>query len=672
MSRVVRILEGGLKFTTGAILVSLLPSLCLSSSRPERIVPNTDEVAAQIIPGIIPTPQQRSSDPTLQTPEKIEGVITTPDGHLISRVRVTLVRQQSGKELVDYSDGEGHFSFPSLATGNYEIHLKLKGFEPLMQIVEVKLTEIARLKFTMQLLSIPETITVTATRTEQPLGDIPIQVTVLSGDSIQESAALTVDDLLKQVPSFSLFRRTSSQVSHPTTQGVSLRGIGASGASRTLVLLDGVPHNDPFGNWVYWSKIPKTQIETIEVAEGGLSNLYGSSAMGGVINVFTRKPERRTILLEGQGGMLGTGNLDFFTSHRFGSWGTAVGGSLFRTSGYRLIRKEDRGPVDRAAASRHGTLNWRLDFARGSRITMFHNGRFFEEDRDNGTSLRQNSTREIYLGAGLRGFTPKGNDWGVNVFSHIQTFESSFSKVAPDRASETLALVQDVPSRDVGVNTQWSQQLMNFHRITLGSDIRWIKADNKEDVFLSDGFNIRDRFILGEQLNAGVFLQDLMTPTPRVTLVLGARIDYWRNFSASRVENLNTTGETTATNFPNSSQTTLTPQAGVLFRASDDFILRGAFYQGFRSPTLNELYRPFRVGNVVTNPNENLGPERLIGGETGFNYSIRRNLFWRVTGFWNQLKDSISNVTISATPTLISRQRQNLGVVTYSRNRDRN
>ena len=95
-----------------------------------------------------------------------------------------------------------------------------------------------------------EPVVVSAGRVEQALQDVPANVTVLTREDIERSAARTVDDLLRQIPGFSLFRRSSSLVANPTTQGVSLRGIGPSGVSRTLVLLDGIPLNDPFGGWV--------------------------------------------------------------------------------------------------------------------------------------------------------------------------------------------------------------------------------------------------------------------------------------------------------------------------------------------------------------------------------------------------------------------------------------
>ena len=319
------------------------------------------------------------------------------------------------------------------------------------------------LSLTLPFLPFAETVTVTATRSEQKLGDSPADITVLTREDLQRWPAAALDDALKQVPSFSLFRRTSSLVSHPTTQGVSLRGVGASGASRTLVMVDGVPHNDAFGNWVYWDNIPQLQIESIEVAPSGLSNLYGSSAMAGVINVVTRRPAPRTAALQAFGGSRGTANAEAFGAHASGPLAASVGGNYFRTDGYVLVREDQRGPVDIEAASRHRTGNWRLEYSPSPRFTLFQNGRVFAEDRENGTPLLENSTRETYLGGGMRATTEGGSAWQANVFTHMDDFKSTFSSVAADRASETLSLAQAVDYKDVGGNAQWSRPLGSTH-----------------------------------------------------------------------------------------------------------------------------------------------------------------------------------------------------------------
>src|SRR5262249_1099801 len=145
-----------------------------------------------------------------------------------------------------------------------------------------------------------ETVTVTPARSEQRLGDIPASVNVLHSEEIKMSPAVVADDVLRAFPTFSLFRRSNTPPTTPTSQGVSLRGIGPSGVSRALVLLDDVPFNDPFGGWVYWTRVPLESADRIEVVEGASSSLYGNYAMGGVINIVTARPERLTLDLKPQ------------------------------------------------------------------------------------------------------------------------------------------------------------------------------------------------------------------------------------------------------------------------------------------------------------------------------------------------------------------------------------
>src|SRR5512144_175891 len=175
-------------------------------------------------------------------------------------------------------------SWPTMTRGGLVVLLVLIAASP----VPARAQEAERL----------EPVVVTATRTEQPVGEAPASVTVLSRDDIRQGAGQSLDDLLRQVPGFSLFRRSSSLVSHPTTQGVSLRGIGPSGASRALVLYDGVPINDPFGGWVQWLRIPPLGIEQIEVMRGGGSALWGNGALGGVLHVLSRRPTENSLTFD--------------------------------------------------------------------------------------------------------------------------------------------------------------------------------------------------------------------------------------------------------------------------------------------------------------------------------------------------------------------------------------
>lgn len=596
---------------------------------------------------------------------RIEGIVQTTDRQSIGGPVVTLQfveakGQAQAAELRTMGTKDGRFSFEDLVPGKYTLRVEAPGFQLVTREVTLNQeAETAALQVTLQVLPVNETVVVSETRTPEQLGDLPAEVTVLSAKDVSRTSALTLDDLLKQVPSFSLFRRSSSLVSHPTTQGVSLRGIGASGVSRTLVLLDGVPFNDPVGSWVYWSKIPLLQVEKVEVDEGGVSALYGSSAMAGVIDVTTRRPTTTLFDVEGLWGTRGTADLDLFTGDRRGAISYSLGASLFRTDGFTLTPAAFRGPVDVNANSQHETLDGRVDVQVTKSTLIFLAGRYFNEVRDNGTRLQTNGTREGFLQAGLRSRTKDGGDWLANFYSFDQRFRSSFSSIAPDRQTETLSLLQTEPSYGYGGNGQWSRPLPGSQVLAVGGDGRWIYARDHEDAF--SALTTRDRSIPGEQGLAGAFFQDFWSPWWRVNVIAGARVDYWRNYGASRTETVLPANTTMVTVFPDVSKTTVTSRAGLVFRATRGFSVRGAFYQGFRAPTLDELYRSFRVGNVLTNANPNLGPEHVNGYEFGLNQQVTARFFWRATVFADRLDNPVSNVTISTTPTLITQQRENLG-----------
>jgi outer membrane receptor protein involved in Fe transport len=510
--------------------------------------------------------------------------------------------------------------------------------------------------FTLRMPVVRETVTVVASRTPHAVQEAPAPVYVIDSREIRQTSAPALDAALSRVPSFSLFRRSSSLASHPTTHGVSLRGIGASGASRTLVLVDGVPENDAFGNWVHWSTLPLLQIDHVELTGSGLSTLYGSSALAGAIAVVTRRPPGEALDLRVAGGTLGSFEVEGYGGREAGPWRISGGGRVFRTGGYIAVAPDVRGPVDEEVAARHATLNWRAERV-FSRAVVLHTGRIFTEDRENGTPLQDNDTRELLLTGGLR-TEVGGGTLQADGFGRTQRFRSTFTAIGPGRATETLTLAQRVPSLEAGAGTQWSRA-WDAHRLVVGGDIRGVGATDDEEVFVA-GTHTRDRLIEANQIVGGMFVQDGWRFGSRLDATLSLRADGWRNYDASRQEVVLATGAEIDTPLTSRTAGSLTPRGSIVARVGRGVIARAAAYGGFRAPSLNELYRPFRVGNVVTEGNDSLGAERLTGVEGGANGSGGR-FSWQATVFWTSLDDPISNVTISSTPALITRQRQNLG-----------
>jgi len=455
-----------------------------------------------------------------------------------------------------------------------------------------------------------DTITVTATRTETRLADTPSSVVVLTQKDVENAA--TIDDALRQVPGFTLFRRTGSRVANPTSQGVSLRGIGASGASRAVVLDDGVPLNDPFGGWVYWGRVPRASLERIEVLRGGASDLYGSGAMGGVVQ-FIRRRDPGALVVDVSAGTERTGTASLYAAMPH----VRIAADWLTTAGYILVPPEQRGTVDREANARHNLVDVTLDggpfFLRASR---------YDESRNNGTPLQTNDTLDRQLALGF--------DEGaasVRAYATHQDYHQTFSSIAANRNSERLTVDQRVPSRAAGGSAQWAHTLGLHHALVFGGEYRDVHGVSDE---ITPTAHTRNG---GTQKIAGAFIEDVISASDRLSITAALRADSWRGRDSST-----------------------SPRLSVLYRATSELSLTASAYRAFRAPTLNELYRGFRVGNVVTLANADLTPERLAAVEAGARWRwLRATLFSMTTS------DTIANVTLSTTPSLITRQRQNFG-----------
>jgi iron complex outermembrane recepter protein len=591
----------------------------------------------------------------------ISGRVTDKQGDAIKNARVLATSSDQNIQRAT-TDTDGRFVLESLTAGDYELRITAEGFGQHARRVTIHSNHGERLDLiiTLEPGGISDEITVTPARAEIRLIDAPASVSLLDARDIGSAGAQTLDDLLRQVPGFSIFRRSSSIVANPTTQGVSLRGAGASGASRTLVLTDGVPLNDAFGGWVYWDRVPRTAVDRIELMRGGSSDLYGSDALSGVINLITRPPARGAMDLEASYGTRDTRDLSFFASERWKGLGIAVSGESFNTDGYFIIAPELRGDADEEASSKHRVLTLRIDQNWSGDNTIFARGALFDEDRRNGTRLQRNDTATESAAAGVRARTSDGSNWNLVVFANQQRFHQSFTAVAADRNAETLTRLQFVPSRDAGVSFNWSRPSFGRHLFVAGVDVRGVRGTSDETgyaagnptAFVSAG---------GRQRRSGVFAQDIFSISSRWQLAASARLDSWRDSSASSVETSLSTGAVRPLFFEPRSTDAFSPRLTLTYRPKEQLALRASAYRAFRAPTLNELYRAFRVGNALTLANERLTSERLTGGEIGANWNWTRRVNARLTGYWTETVNPISNFTISVTPSLITRQRRNLG-----------
>lgn len=478
----------------------------------------------------------------------------------------------------------------------------------------------------------------------------PPRLPALGGEAVFAVQQLSAEDLktaprldvaLKRAPGVSLFRRTGSDAANPTIQGISLRGVAPSGAGRALVTLDGAPQNDPFGGWVIWSALPPEGLESVTIVRGAGAGAYGAGALTGVI------------ALEERGSGEGVSALDLSVAQRggaraavaMGTTGLLVTASAETSDGYVPVRG-GRGAADTPTTLDSGAFAVRVQGERNGVVGALRLG-VYEERR--GAGLKgANSTASGGSAALTVAKIVDGGGWRLQAWARSSDLANSSAAVAAGRVSTTPASDQySTPALGYGFNAAWQGRGEAFSW-EVGGDVRFADGHAYERFRYLTGAFTRGRESGGTTAVGGVYAEGVLDRGDWL-ITGGARIDAWRQADAVRRERDLATGAVTLNQTsPDTSGTTPTARFGARRRLGDDSWLRAAAYAGFRAPTLNELHRPFRVGNDVTEANPTLTPETLYGVELGLGGDGETR--WSATVFYNRLDDPITNVTVGAGP----------------------
>lgn len=590
--------------------------------------------------------------------QTISGTITDQQNAPVIDAEVSLVAQNKIVSRAK-TDAEGRFSLSANGSNNFTLRVSAQGFS----LFERQLNDLSSpLTIVLSPANLREEVTVSITRTETRLAETPASVVVLDRETLATTAAQTPDEVLRQVAGFGLFRRSSSKTANPTAQGANLRGLAGSGASRAAVLFDGLSVNDAFGGWTRWSRIPRAAIEQIEVLRGGASAFYGNSALSGAVNFLTFAPrEDKPILrFETSAGSLGTFDASFFGAYAKNDWSVDLAAETFTTDGYIQVAEDERGAADVEADSRHNNVFFSIGRSFGENARIFARGNYFTERRDNGTLLQYNQTRFRQLAFGADFANETFGAFQLRSFVETQIYDQTFSAVAADRNSETLARLQRVPSQAAGASLFWNRVFAD-HAVAASVEFRETHGFSDETGFFG-GRATSLSSAGGRERTFSVFAQDVWRVTGKLNLNFGARFDRWENFDALVATRSLTTNQTSLTDFPDRSETAFSPRVAALYEINDNFSLFASYAKSFRAPTLNELYRGFRVGSIITLPNENLHAERADTFEAGLNFTgFARRLSVRGNFFHTEVKQPVVSVTLTVTPSLITRQRQNVG-----------
>ncbi|MCB1122607.1 MAG: TonB-dependent receptor, partial [Verrucomicrobiae bacterium] len=468
----------------------------------------------------------------------------------------------------------------------------------------------------------------------------------------ETDTSLSIDQALRRLTSVDTFRSLDSFTAHPTTQGVRFRHAATNGTSRALVLVDGVPQNDPFGGWIYWNKLPTESIRTLEIFPIGSVPAWGNYSSGGAIHLTTLSPFADQSHFSVLGGSFNTFKAALqHTAPVSDNLGIAFEGRWFTTDGYSVVRPDQEGPVDEASNSDYDYLRLQLAGRMNEEWEWRLTGQHFTEERINGTPLSPNSTEATDLSWTLSRQGNSGPDFNFVSYYQNRDFQNIFTSVEDDRASEQPVLDQyAVPAEAFGALATLYWEGGGHWNVLAGADFQEAEGSaNELTRNLGQGFT-RERREGGKQSFAGAFVT-LQTFTDEDSNLEGTlRLDHWKQTDGYRDEyNLENDTQTGETDYPFRSGDVVSFNTRYTRRLDPNWSFEALVFHGFRAPTLNELYRPFRVRNDITESNSDLSNESSRGGELSLFYQDEANTF-ELTGFYYDMDDMVTNVFLHDNP----------------------
>jgi len=511
--------------------------------------------------------------------------------------------------------------------------------------------------------SLDEQVTVTAYRTPLDSLESPASTRELSQTALNTAASITLDGKIRQLPGLELFRRSSSLVANPSSQGLSLRALGSTAASRTLITEDDVPLNDPFAGWIHWQEEPELSIDRVELVRGGASDLYGSSAIGGVVNIVPIRPNNALAELRSSYGAEGTYDDSFLAEDKLGLWGLLAAGGVLGTDGYIQESPYQRGPVDLPSDvhSQNGLIL--AEHVQGA-LRLFVRTNGFNDARNNGTPDQTNATRLWRYSTGSDWQGPHQGVLGLRVYGSAEHYRQVFSSIssAPTaanpacsyRCGESPTRSSHSPENELGAVAHWTQPLGAGVVIVAGADTHDVRVWDNEQTYGSKAAltNLHDHQRDSAGYAEGMWVHGGWTATA------SGRVDWFQNYDGLQLQDIGSIWAPTSNQPPQFDQRVFDPRLGLSRKFMEHWAATASAFRAFRAPSPNELYRTTTVGSQTTLPNGNLQSERATGWEAGLATEHRWGAV-RASYFLTQVNRPIVAVTIGTNLLM----RENLGQI---------
>ncbi|MBN1349584.1 TonB-dependent receptor [candidate division KSB1 bacterium] len=509
------------------------------------------------------------------------------------------------------SDLKGDFYLQNIPVGTYVVRATMMGYKS--QTIEIAITadKTAVIKF-----ELPETVletaalVVTATKRRQALQDSPNSLTLVTSKDIERANEAYLDESLKYAPGVNF---TVSNVNIRGSSGFS-RGAG----SRVLFMVDGIPMMPGDSGDIKWDVLPVTQVQQVEIVKGAGSALYGSFALGGIINVISKEPslEPETNVRIASGvydepywaewqwtdRVLHFSQIDVSHSQGWNNTHVLMSAGAYSTTGYQENGHQHKwnwlGKVTQKIDSeRTLILNARLNLRKGGEIILWKNQHealtVGEESLNDETHSYKANFSVIY-----KGIVNKRLAYQIRSAYLENHWENHFH----DNSDYSTG-------RNFRMEVQTDLQLTSRHVLTYG-------LENVYDFVNASIFRQHNAFAVG------IYLQDEYKISSSLTATTGLRYDHHQiDFKSQKDE--------------------LSPKLGLVLRPNLLTSIRGSVGRGFRAPTVAEMFTRTYVSGFRVEPNETLKAERSWSYEVGVNQILGENVMADVAIFQNDYWDLI-------------------------------
>jgi iron complex outermembrane recepter protein len=535
------------------------------------------------------------------------------------------------------TNASGYFQIENLTPGNYQIQVSYIGYKDTS--LQINTLQSQHLTILLKPDSIEmAAIVVTATRTPALMEDVPERVYRIDKKTIENYPASNTDNILRMIPGINV-NRSSGIFSRNSS--VTMRGM--PGASRSLILLNGVPLNKSAGGTINWHLVTPDEIDRIEIVKGPGSALYGNNAMSGVINIITRKPRKK---IEGMINA-GYGSYNTFKTLAFlnGSnikdskgiyW--RFGGFYRQGDGYIIEPEDTRDSLNVNAFLKEGNLNALLGYQFGPDQKLEIDYRYYNDSRGNGVQVyEKDGSYENFTDHNLRaGFEGNIKQTKINIKAFY--FKEGYYRQNENinKSGEYKLVDTETDKIDMGLWMTLSRTLEKKHLLTAGIDFKNGRLDNQEIYRTSPDITYTE----GKIIFSALFLQDEMDlAADKLKLIAGLRFDYAMYYDGN-FEVVNPTDKTgftesDAISYPTSGWLEVSPKLALKYFLTKSFNAFISASTGFMPPKLDDLAGSRKISRGFKIANPELLPENITSFELGLDYSLAEKLFIKSSGYYS-------------------------------------